>query len=126
MRAVRVEQYGGPEAMVVRDVEAPQPAAGEAVVDVAAAGVNFIDVYHRTGHYPNDLPFTPGVEGAGTVSAVGDGVTGVGVGDRVGVVNELGTYAERLLAPAARLLPLPASVEPETAAAGLLQGLTAQ
>src|SRR5438270_6310622 len=107
MRAVRVEQYGGPEAMVVRDVEAPQPAAGEVVVDVAAAGVNFIDVYHRTGHYPNDLPFTLGSEGAGTVSAVGEGVTDVRPGDRVAWSGPVGSCAEQALVPAAALVPVP-------------------
>src|SRR4051812_17953607 len=126
MRAVVVSAVGGPEVLAVGERGDPRPGPGEAVGALAASGVNFIDVYHRTGHYPNDLPFTPGVEGAGTVSAVGPGVTAVRVGDRVGIVNTLGTYAERLVAPAERLLPLPAGVEPETAAAGLLQGLTAQ
>lgn len=126
MRAVQVERFGGPEVLTVRDVQAPQPGPGEAVVDVAASGVNFTDVYHRTGHYPNPLPFTPGSEGAGMVSAVGPGVTDVRVGDRVGWVNVIGSYAEQAVVPADRLIPLPDGVDAETAAATLLQGLTAQ
>src|SRR3981189_1243108 len=82
MRAVQVQRFGGPEVFTVVTVDRLRPGPGEAGVDVAASGVNFIDVYHRTGHYPNPLPFTPGSEGAGTVSAVGPGVTGVRVGDR--------------------------------------------
>jgi NADPH2:quinone reductase len=126
MRAVRVEEYGGPDAMVVRDVEAPQPGPGEVVVDVAAAGVNFIDVYHRTGHYPNGLPFTLGSEGAGTVAAVGEGVTDVRPGDRVAWSGPLGSYAEQALVPAGAVVPVPDGLDLEVAAAALLQGMTAQ
>jgi NADPH2:quinone reductase len=126
MRAVQVQRFGGPEVFTVVTVDPLRPGPGEAVVDVAASGVNFIDVYHRTGHYPNPLPFTPGSEGAGTVSAVGPGVTGVRVGDRVGWANVLGSYAEQAVVPVDRLIPLPGGVDPETAAASLLQGMTAQ
>src|SRR3954471_9338710 len=126
MRAVVVSAVGGPEVLAVGERGDPRPGPGEAVVDLAASGVNFVDVYHRTGHYPNDLPFTPGVEGAGTVSAVGPGVTGVRVGDRVGIVNVLGTYAERLVAPAERLLPLPAGGGAGAAGGRPLQGVGAQ
>jgi NADPH2:quinone reductase len=126
MRAVRVEQFGGPEVLTVRDIPAPTPGPGEVVVDVAASGVNFTDVYHRTGLYPNPLPFTPGSEGAGRVSAVGSGVTDVRVGDRVGWVMVIGSYAEQAVVPADRLIALPDEVDDETAAASLLQGLTAQ
>jgi NADPH2:quinone reductase len=126
MRAVQVRQFGGPEVLTVRGVDPLKPGPGEAVVDVAASGVNFTDVYHRTGHYPNPLPFTPGSEGAGTVSAVGSGVTEVRVGDRVGWASVIGSYAEQAVVPADRLIPLPAGLDAETAAAALLQGLTAQ
>jgi NADPH2:quinone reductase len=126
MRAVQVQQFGGPEVLTVRDVDPLKPGPGEAVVDVAASGVNFTDVYHRTGHYPNPLPFTPGSEGAGRVSAVGPGVTEVRVGDRVGWASVIGSYAEQAVVPADRLIPLPAGLDAETAAAALLQGLTAQ
>jgi NADPH2:quinone reductase len=126
MRAVQVERFGGPEVLTVREVDPLVPGPGQALVDVAASGVNFIDVYHRTGHYPNPLPFTPGSEGAGTVSAVGPGVTEVRAGDRVGWLNVLGSYAEQAVVPADRLIPLPDAVDVETAAASLLQGITAQ
>jgi NADPH2:quinone reductase len=126
MRAVRVERFGGPEVLVVGEVEPPRPGPGEVVVDVSASGVNFTDVYHRTGLYPNPLPFTPGSEGAGTVAAVGPDVTEVRVGDRVGWVQVIGSYAEQAVVPADRLIPLPDDVDDETAAAALLQGLTAQ
>jgi NADPH2:quinone reductase len=126
MRAVQVERTGGPEVLVVREVDDPKPGPGEAVVDVAASGVNFIDVYHRTGLYPVPLPFTPGTEGAGTVVAVGDGVGQVRPGDRVGWVNIVGTYAEQAVVPADRLIPLPDGIDVETAASSLLQGMTAQ
>ncbi|GIG75877.1 quinone oxidoreductase [Planosporangium flavigriseum] len=125
MRAVRVERVGGPEVLTVRDVEEPQPGPGEAVVDVSCSGVNFTDVYSRTGLYPNALPFTPGSEGAGTVSAVGSGVTDVRVGDRVGWVMVPGSYAEQAVVPADRLIPLSDAIDDETAAGALLQGLTA-
>jgi NADPH:quinone reductase len=126
MRAVRVERFGGPEVLTVGEVDTPRPGPGQAVVDVAASGVNFIDVYHRTGHYPNALPFTPGSEGAGTVSAVGPDVTAVRVGDRVAWATVLGSYAEQAVVPANRLVTLPDAVSDETAAASMLQGMTAQ
>ncbi|GAA1787516.1 quinone oxidoreductase [Planosporangium flavigriseum] len=120
-----MERVGGPEVLTVRDVEEPQPGPGEAVVDVSCSGVNFTDVYSRTGLYPNALPFTPGSEGAGTVSAVGSGVTDVRVGDRVGWVMVPGSYAEQAVVPADRLIPLSDAIDDETAAGALLQGLTA-
>ncbi len=126
MRAVRVEKCGDAEVLTVQEVDPPTPGPGQAVVDVAASGVNFVDVYHRTGHYPSPLPFTPGVEGAGVVSAVGPDVTGVRVGDRVGWINVQGSYAEQAVVPADRLVPLPDGIDAETAAASLLQGITAQ
>jgi NADPH:quinone reductase len=125
MRAIRIEQCGGPEVLVATEIDSPSPGPGEVVVAVAAAGVNFVDVYFRTGRYPVPVPFTPGFEAAGTVTAVGDGVTGVGVGDRVGWVQVPGGYAERAAIPADRVVPLPDGIDAETAAAVLLQGMTA-
>lgn len=125
MKGIRVHQPGGPEAMEYVDIELAGPGPGEAVVHVEAIGVNFIDVYHRTGLYPLPLPFTPGSEAAGVVEAIGPGVTEVQVGDRV-VYSHVGSYAERALVPAAKLVTLPDGIDSRTAAAALLQGLTAQ
>ena len=118
---------GGPEVLEVADVPEPQPAAGQVRVDVAAAGVNFIDVYHRTGKYPLPLPFVAGSEGAGTVTAVGDAVEGVAIGDHVAWAMEHGSgYAEQVLVAADRVVGVPDGVDDEMAAAVMLQGLTAQ
>ena len=126
MKAIRVHACGGPEALSVDDVAVPTPQPGEAVVKVAAAGVNFIDVQHRAGRYkPPALPFTLGSEAAGTVTAVGAGVTEVSVGDRVAYAMVLGSYAEYAAVPARRLVQVPAAIELRTAAAVMLQGLTA-
>jgi NADPH2:quinone reductase len=127
VRAVVVEQTGGPEVLQVQDRPAPEPGAGEVRVNVAASGVNFIDVYERTGGYPKALPFLAGSEGAGTVDAVGPGVEDVSVGDRVAWAQVAGGgYAEQVVVPAERLVPVPDGVELETAAAVMLQGMTAQ
>ncbi|MFC3999272.1 quinone oxidoreductase family protein [Nocardiopsis sediminis] len=125
MRAIVIEKQGGPEVMQVAEVDAPRPGPGEVAVDVEAAGVNFIDIYQRGGAYPVPTPFTPGVEAAGTVAEVGEGVTGVAVGDRVAWVMVPGAYAERAVVPADRTVPVPDGVTTEQAAAVLLQGLTA-
>ncbi len=126
MRAIIVEELGGAEKLIPKELPDPDsPGPGELLVEVAAAGVNFVDVYHRTGLYDMALPFTPGLEGAGTVVAVGEGVDGIAPGDRVGWVNVLGSYAERHLVQADRAVPLPDAVELRLAAAALLQGLTA-
>lgn len=125
MRGIRVHAPGGPESMEYMELERLRPAAGEVLVRVEAIGVNFIDVYHRTGLYPLPSPFTPGSEGAGVVSEIGEGVSGVRVGDRV-AFSHLGTYAESVRVPAGKLVPLPAEIDSRTAAAALLQGLTAQ
>jgi len=123
---VVVEQTGGPEVLRVEDVEAPVPGPGEVLVDVAAAGVNFIDVYERTGGYPKELPFVAGSEGAGAVTAVGEGVTDFAVGDRVAWAMVAGSgYAEQAAVPADRVVRVPDGVESETAAALMLQGMTA-
>ncbi|MBP2330051.1 NADPH2:quinone reductase [Kibdelosporangium banguiense] len=122
--AVRVRQTGGPEALELTDVEVPAPGEGQVAVDVAAAGVNYIDTYHRSGLYPIQTPFGVGLEGAGTITAVGPGVD-LAVGDRVAWYTAQGSYAEKFLLPAAEALPIPDGVSFETAAALLLQGVTA-
>ena len=126
MKAIRVHECGGPAALRYDDVDVPQPQAGEVLVKVAAAGINFIDVQHREGRYkPPSLPFTLGSEAAGTVTAVGPDVTEVAVGDRVAYAMVLGAYAEYTVVPAKRLVKVPAAVDLQTAAAVMLQGLTA-
>ena len=125
MLAVRVHTPGGAEAMRVEHVPVPRPGPGEALVRLEAAGVNFIDVYKRTGQYKVPLPATLGEEGAGVVAAVGDGVEEVRVGDRVAWASVLGAYAEYAVVPAARLVPLPAGVSAPHGAAVMLQGMTA-
>ena len=125
MRAVRIHAPGGAEAMRVETVPVPTPGPGEALVRLEAAGVNFIDVYKRTGLYTVPLPSTLGEEGAGTVAAVGDGVAEVRVGDRVAWAGHMGAYAEFAVVPAAKLVPLPAGVSAAQGAAVMLQGMTA-
>jgi NADPH2:quinone reductase len=126
VRAVVVEQTGGPEALIVKEVDAPTPGPGEILVDVAASGVNFIDTYQREGLYPKPLPFVVGSEGAGTVAQVGADVEGVSVGDVVAwAMVDGGGYAEQVVVPAARVVPVPDGVDPEVAAALMLQGMTA-
>jgi NADPH2:quinone reductase len=126
VKAVRVHVFGGPEALQYEDVPVPQPGPGEALVQVAASGLNFIDVQHRAGRYKlPSMPVTIGSEAAGTVAAVGAGVTDVKVGDRVAYVMIVGSYADFAVVPAARLVPLPDSVDFQSAAAVMLQGLTA-
>jgi NADPH2:quinone reductase len=120
-----VHAPGDADALVLDEVPDPQPGPDEAVVRLEAVGVNFIDVYHRKGLYPQPLPFTPGSEGAGTVVAVGPGVTSVKVGDRVASETLKGAYAELAVARAERLVALPNGVETRTGAALMLQGLTA-
>ena len=127
MRAVLVHETGGPEVLVAQDLPSPEPGPGELRVDVAAAGVNYIDVYYRTGAYPLQTPFIVGSEGAGVVSAVGDGVTSFQVGDHVAWAMVPGAgYAEQVIVPAGRAVPVPAGIDDETAGAVLLQGMTAQ
>lgn len=124
--AIRIHQTGGPEVLRWEEVDVPAPAAGEATVRHVAVGLNFIDVYHRTGLYPLPLPSGIGLEGAGVVEAVGEGVTEVAVGDRVAYAGgPIGAYAEIRNIPAHRLLKLPESIAFNTAAAMMLQGLTA-
>ncbi len=125
MKAIQVKQVGGPEAMELVDLPVPQPKANEAVVKVAAAGVNFIDVYNREGRYKAPLPFVLGQEGAGTVTAVGAEVKTFKVGDRVAWTSVLGSYAEYAAVPADRLVTVPRGVSDQQAAAAMLQGMTA-
>jgi NADPH2:quinone reductase len=125
MKAIRVHEVGGPEQLRLEDVPPPEPGPGQARVKLHAIGVNFIDVYHRTGLYKQPLPFTPGGEGAGVVTAVGPGA-GVAVGDRVAWAGGTGAYAEEAVVAADRLLPVPQGLEWEEAAAAPLQGMTAQ
>lgn len=125
MRAIQVRQTGGPEVLGVAEVDRLEAGPGQALVRVTAAGVNFIDTYHRSGLYPKPLPFTPGGEAAGVVEAVGDGVTEVRVGDRVAGIAFDGAYQQFALAQADKLVPVPDGVTDELAAAALLQGMTA-
>ncbi|MBI3244703.1 MAG: quinone oxidoreductase [Chloroflexi bacterium] len=125
MRAIRVHQYGGPEVLSHEEIPTPQPGAGEALVKITAIGLNFIDVYHRTGRYPGALPFTPGVEASGVVEAVAPDVTEVKVGDRVVYSPVLGAYAEYAVVKAASLVPVPDSVDDRKAVAAMVQGMTA-
>ncbi|NKQ53758.1 quinone oxidoreductase [Amycolatopsis sp. K13G38] len=123
--AVRIRQTGGPEVLEVADVDPGDPGPGELLVDVAAAGVNYIDTYHRSGLYKLDLPLTLGMEGAGTIAAVGPDVSGFRPGDRVAWQGHLGGYAQRALVPAKIAVHVPDGVPDETAAATMLQGVTA-
>lgn len=125
MRAIRVHAHGGPEVLKIEDVEARPPGPGEARVRIEAVGVNYIDVYHRSGLYPNTLPFTPGLEAGGVVTAVGEGVAQVKAGDRVAYTDQLGAYAEEAVVAAARLVAVPAALSTRDAAAAMLQGMTA-
>ena len=125
MKAITVHQTGGPEVMTYEDIPIPEPGEGQVLVKLAAAGVNFIDVYHRTGLYPKPLPFSPGVEGAGTVEIVGAGVDSVKPGDHVAYTSAPNSYAEYVVVPAGHLVPVPDGVSLTTAAAIMLQGMTA-
>jgi NADPH2:quinone reductase len=124
--AIRVHKHGGPEALMYETVDVGAPGAGQVKLKQHAIGVNFIDVYQRTGLYPQTLPFSPGNEGAGEVTAVGEGVTDLKVGDRVAYAGAIGAYATERIAPAAVLVKLPSSISYETGAAMMLQGMTVQ
>ena len=124
--AIRVHGTGGPEVLKWEEVEIGEPGPGQVLIRQEAAGLNFIDVYHRTGLYKQDLPFTPGVEGAGIVEAIGPDVSNVKVGDRVAYAGPVGGYAEQRLIAADRLVKLPDAISSEHAAAMMLQGLTVE
>lgn len=125
MKAIRIHKFGDHEVLHYDEVPLPEPKAGEVRVKLAASGVNFIDIYHRTGLYPNTLPLVLGSEGSGIVDKVGDEVTELKVGDRVAYASLPASYAEYVVAPASRLVPVPESVSLEQAAAVMLQGMTA-
>jgi len=125
MKAVRIHETGGPETLRYEEVPLPEPGGGQARVRIEAAGVNFIDVYQRAGLYPRELPAAMGLEGAGTVEAVGPGVADLRVGERVAWAMRPGAYAEAAVVDAATLVPIPDGVETRTAAAVMLQGMTA-
>ncbi|MGH9759746.1 MAG: quinone oxidoreductase family protein, partial [Blastocatellia bacterium] len=125
MKAIVIKEFGGPEVLNFSDADVPSPKRGEALVRIHAAGINFIDIYHRTGLYPIPLPFIPGMEGAGTVEQIGEGVTEIAVGDRVAYTMAPGSYAEYAVLPVWRLVHIPDGVDFEAAAAAMLQGMTA-
>lgn len=125
MRAVLIERHGGPEVMEVAELPRPEAGPGQLLVDVAATGVNYRDVYEREGAYGGDLPAVIGVEGAGSVAGVGEGVSDFGVGDRVAWISAPGSYAEQVALDAERAVPVLEGVSDEVAAAVLLQGITA-
>jgi NADPH:quinone reductase len=125
MKAIQIKQPGGPEAMELVELPVPEPKANEAVVKIAASGVNFIDVYQREGRYKVPLPFVIGQEGAGTVTKIGAEVKTLKVGDRVAWCGILGSYAEYAAVAAEKLVPIPQGVTEQQAAAVLLQGMTA-
>jgi NADPH2:quinone reductase len=125
MKAIRVESFGGPDELRLAEVPVPSPGPGQITVRVEAAGVNFIDVYHRIGLYPNALPLVPGMEGAGVVAALGAGVSLFREGDRVAWANVLGSYATQVVLAADRAVAVPEGMPAAMAAAVMLQGMTA-
>jgi NADPH2:quinone reductase len=125
MRAIQVNVPGGPENLQLVDIATPRPGPGQALVRLVASGVNFIDIYFRTGLYKADLPIAIGSEGAGTVEAIGEGVTEVAPGDRVAYAMARGSYAEYAVVPGAQLVKIPAHLDFQRAAAAMLQGMTA-
>jgi NADPH:quinone reductase len=126
MQAIRIVKHGGPDVLEVVDVPAPEPATGQLLVDVAAVGVNYRDVYEREGVYGGGLPTIIGAEAAGSVAALGEGVSEFAAGDRVAWISGPGSYAAQVAVDAERVVPVPAGVSGELAAAALLQGITAQ
>jgi NADPH2:quinone reductase len=125
MRAIQIHKYGGPEVLSYAEIPIPTPGPGEARVKIVASGLNFIDIYQRSGQYRGLLPFTPGNEGAGIVDEIGSGVQEVQVGDRVAYALQLGSYAEYAIVPAWKLVPVPDGMDISIAAAVMLQGMTA-
>jgi len=126
MKAMRIHKHGGPEVLQLEDIPVSEPGPGEALVEIHVSGVNFVDTYVRSGLYkPPTIPFTPGAEGSGIVSKVGDGVTDVRVGDRVAYATSMGSYAEYAVVPSWKLAALPASMDFRSGAAVMLQGMTA-
>jgi len=125
MQAIQVKQVGGPEVLTLTELPTPSPKPNEAIVQIKASGVNFIDVYFREGRYPTPLPFVDGQEASGVVTEIGNEVTNVQAGDRVAYTSALGSYAEYAAVPANRLVKIPDELDFEQAAAAMLQGMTA-
>lgn len=125
MKAIRVHELGGPEVLRYEEVPVPEPHAGQALVKIETIGLNYVDCNFRIGAYTAALPFTPGMEAAGTVAATGSGVVDIRAGDRVVYAPHMGAYAEYAVVPAERLVPIPEGMDARTAAAALLQGMTA-
>src|SRR5262249_31398146 len=125
MKAIVVESYGEPDVLVYREVPMPTPKSGEALVRIEAIGLNYIDIYHRTGLYPLPLPLIPGSEAAGVIEAVAPDVSGLEVGDRVAYAMSSASYAEYAVVPAWKLVKLPKGFSSEQGAAAMLQGMTA-
>ncbi|MBO0722400.1 MAG: quinone oxidoreductase [Blastocatellia bacterium] len=125
MKAIRIESYGGPEVMRLRDLPLPEPGRGEVRLRLRAAGLNYVEIYQRRGEYPTPLPYVPGREAAGIVEAVGEDVSGFKPGDRVAYCGHFGSYAEANVVPAADLIPFPVDLSFEQGAAFTLQGMTA-
>jgi NADPH:quinone reductase len=125
MKAIQITQTGGPEVLVLRDLPIPEPGPGEALIKIEACGVNFIDVYLREGRYPSKLPFIPGQEASGIVTALGPNVTAFKVGDRVAWCHIPGAYAEFAAVPVSKLVEIPGGISFQQAAASMLQGMTA-
>ncbi|HWK46860.1 MAG TPA: quinone oxidoreductase [Stellaceae bacterium] len=126
VHAIRVREYGGPQVMKWETIDVPVPGPDQALIRQTAIGLNFLDTYHRSGHYPEPLPFSPGNEGAGIVEAIGPGVTTVKPGDRVAYAGVIGAYAETRVIPAAKLVVIPNGVTDQQAAAMMLKGMTAE
>ncbi len=125
MQAIQIHEHGSYDKLVTADIATPEPGKDEVRIKVMAAGLNYIDTYHRTGLYPVALPFTPGVEGAGVIDAVGPGVVDFSAGNRVAWAFHPGGYAEYAIVPAAKVVPVPDEIELQQAAAVMLQGMTA-
>ncbi|MFN3325560.1 MAG: quinone oxidoreductase family protein [Bryobacteraceae bacterium] len=125
MKAIRVHQVGGPEQLQYDEIPTPQPGSGQVLIKIAAIGVNFIDIYFRTGLYKAEPPVTLGMEASGTVEAVGPDVTGLAAGDRVAYCSVPGAYAEYAVVPARQVIKIPAKLDSQSAAAAMLQGMTA-
>ncbi len=125
MKAIQVSQVGGPEVLSLVDLPIPEPKSNEAVVQIKAAGVNFVDVYFREGRYPAQLPFVVGMEASGVITAVGSEVKSVKIGDRVAYTGVMGSYAEYAAVPGERLVLIPDELDFNQGAAAMLQGMTA-
>lgn len=125
MKAIEIRNYGGAEVLKIEETQIGKPGKGQALIRLAAAGINFIDIYQRRGTYPVKLPYIPGLEGAGTIEAVGEGVTDFKIGDRVAYVHEPGSYAEKVIVNVEHLILLPKEISFEQGAAIPLQGMTA-